>query len=384
MIDLYLFNTIINTIWYIFTILFLLYRFTSFFSYIYNFIRFCGKLFTGVHYVYDQIRIYIRKRRGFTNLSSDDESNEYLLPGQNTRHKTIFETCRDYVTKQYDYYYYKIFGKPRKTDNFTQNDTYIQLTETSLYSTKNESGDYYISKEQEIEKDLFTQQLNDLCANGSSIDFNAYIEKYNQSKQYQSQYDRFNYDKSQSSQTESQLFETVVLNGVDENEFDKRSKQHLDMSSSNMLFDTQFIKRSLRGTNQTQSTQTELNKSTEPIRLIIHETYPKQKSVKRSKLSLGSNIPTIEEEDEQEDEQEDKDGKIVYNINSDYKLDFNSVNKSEEDSEEDSENKSEYNNKNKDGEHDNNRIHGNSISYSLLKENTLDDYTSEILRNPYI
>ena len=111
MIDLYLFNTIVNTIWYIFTILFVLYRFTSFFSYIYNFVRFCGKLFNGIYFVYDQIRIYIRKRRGYVYLSSDDieaQNHDILLPDQNSKHKTLLQKCKDYFTKRYDYYYFKL------------------------------------------------------------------------------------------------------------------------------------------------------------------------------------------------------------------------------------------------------------------------------------
>ncbi len=53
--DLYLFNTIINMIWYMFTILFLLYKFTSFFSYMYNFVRFCGKIWKGVGWIKEQM-----------------------------------------------------------------------------------------------------------------------------------------------------------------------------------------------------------------------------------------------------------------------------------------------------------------------------------------
>ena len=55
MFDLYLFNTIINVLWYLFTVLFVLYRYTKFFSYIYNFVKFCGKLVTGASYVYSFI-----------------------------------------------------------------------------------------------------------------------------------------------------------------------------------------------------------------------------------------------------------------------------------------------------------------------------------------
>ena len=55
MIDIYLINTVINIIWYIFSILFVLYKFTSFFKYIYNFGKFLGKLTQNIFYVKDLV-----------------------------------------------------------------------------------------------------------------------------------------------------------------------------------------------------------------------------------------------------------------------------------------------------------------------------------------
>lgn len=70
MMDLYVFNTVINSIWYLFTILFVLYKFTSFFSYAYNFFKFCTKLWSFLKWAKDQITVYLRKRKGYTYLSS--------------------------------------------------------------------------------------------------------------------------------------------------------------------------------------------------------------------------------------------------------------------------------------------------------------------------
>ena len=49
--NLYIINTILNFCSTTFTLLFILYRFTSLFSYIIGFIKFCGKLFNGVVYL---------------------------------------------------------------------------------------------------------------------------------------------------------------------------------------------------------------------------------------------------------------------------------------------------------------------------------------------
>ncbi|NBP13888.1 hypothetical protein EBU95_05730 [bacterium] len=84
MIDLYLFNTVMNTIWYIFTILFVLYRFTSFFSYIYNFLRFCANLWTWVTWGWNEIVAFIRRRQGYIRIDPENpHDTEHLLPERN-------------------------------------------------------------------------------------------------------------------------------------------------------------------------------------------------------------------------------------------------------------------------------------------------------------
>lgn len=71
--ELTLFTNILNIIWYIFTVLFLLYKFTSFFTYMYNFVKFCGKLFKGIFYLKDQVKIYFVKRNSYSISERDLE-----------------------------------------------------------------------------------------------------------------------------------------------------------------------------------------------------------------------------------------------------------------------------------------------------------------------
>lgn len=66
--DLYLFNTIINTSWYLFTTLFILYKFTSFFSSIYGFVIFCKKLWTGAINIKNKFTTFLQKRNNYSTI----------------------------------------------------------------------------------------------------------------------------------------------------------------------------------------------------------------------------------------------------------------------------------------------------------------------------
>ena len=113
--DFYFLTSLVNMFWQIFTILFVLYRFTSFFSMMYNFILFVGKLLKGVVYIKDQISLYIARRRGYSYLSDDEihdlpsNRNRYTQPslytkvtnwifGRHTRTNIpLYETRTSYV-----------------------------------------------------------------------------------------------------------------------------------------------------------------------------------------------------------------------------------------------------------------------------------------------
>ena len=444
MIDLYLFNTIINTIWYIFTILFVLYRFTSFFSYIYNFVRFCGKLFNGIYFVYDQIRIYIRKRRGYVYLSSDDieaQDRDILLPDQNSKHKTLLQKCKDYFTKRYDYYYFKIFGKRRNNTTVRQDyNNPIHLTETSY--TSNSLNNY----SKQSEKDLFDKQLSELCANNSSIDFNDYIEQHSNLKHSMENSSLFdvNYKTGSSvkldkSRVDENLFQSVELNDGDssflnnnffknfnkpyenenENEnvsvnesanerdiYDSMQSNETDplinnvygVSDSNLLLDSSFMRR-IQTNVGTQS-------NTDNTNLFIkQDCYPKftKKIPTTMSSSYKRNIATIQEEDEEYDNsttkkrQKDKEeNKHVFRVGSLW--DDNDFYKAGGELE-----VLDLQNENKDTSVDiisNQQQYGvdinnsstylrNNISYSMITNNKMDsdsddDYASQILKNPYI
>lgn len=80
MLDFYFISAVVNMFWQIFTILFVLYRFTSFFTMIYNFFLFLGKLLKGVIYIKDQISLYIIKKKNYSYLSNDEIHNTPRTP----------------------------------------------------------------------------------------------------------------------------------------------------------------------------------------------------------------------------------------------------------------------------------------------------------------
>ena len=79
-------------IWQIFTILFVLYRFTSFFNMMYNFILFVNKLFKGLFYIKDQISLYINKRRGYSYFTEDQ-----LDGGLSSSQKSWFTKLKEWI-----------------------------------------------------------------------------------------------------------------------------------------------------------------------------------------------------------------------------------------------------------------------------------------------
>ena len=163
MFDLYLFNTIVNTIWYIFTILFVLYRFTSLFSYMYNFSRFCGKLFTGVHHIYT----YTKNTNRYQNIDTDTDIESQLRP------KSAFQKFKEMCKKKW----YQLFNKS-SPEVILKYETVFPLVETTtLHNSsryQNSSGyqpnssgyqpnsSNYSESNSVLEKQLFDRKIDEL------------------------------------------------------------------------------------------------------------------------------------------------------------------------------------------------------------------------------
>ena len=237
MLDLYLFNTIINTIWYIFTILFVLYKFTSFFSYIYNFTKFCGKIFIWTKYLYDQLILYLQKKKGYkySLLHDHDLESQTTNPNQ-----TYFQKIKTNIWKTYiKYKLYLGFSHRQPTTNHD-----IPLNTTSVQSNiKNES--YNCS-----EQDYFNNHINDL--NNSSIIFDYTNDKseqdstisFNLENSKNSSNDNFNFnDTFQSNNNDTfqsnnnDTFQSINLSNYNSNILSSSKKQY-NIESQTFMLDT--------------------------------------------------------------------------------------------------------------------------------------------------
>jgi hypothetical protein len=363
MIDLYLFNTIINTIWYLFTVLFVLYRFTSLFSYGYNFLRFCGKLFNSLYYVYDRITIYIKRRNGYEYVENQGD-----IESQNSQPKTLLQSCKTYLSKQYDHIYYKIFGK-RNNYNHPRDDR-INLAEITI---TNNIESFNINKNtKDYENELFDQQMNELSLNSSSIELNCIqTEVYEDSNEYDplmeqptvgnSELDAHLFDKSScnSNRNTRDVFHNVNLNN--------------DSFLNNNYFNTSNDTYTYSNDTYTYSNDT-YTYSNEPVHLIIKDkldTIPEnfvnfkvyeyeKEQAHTSEIINEENLnksvlETIFEEPEPNDKLNDKLNDEINDIhNYIYGNRVNHVN------------------------------HVNYGNYSYIQDDSSDELCKEILKNPYI
>lgn len=184
MIDIYFIQSILNIIWYIFSILFVLYKFTSFFSYIWNFIKFLGKFTKGVIYVSDQVKIFLTKRQAQqTELPRyNTDVNSFVNRGIDIRddpelRRDTFAT-QSFFTKSKKKINEFIFGK--------SNNNYIPLADTRLsYINSNLVNSSLINQnlansslveietlnENHLEKSLFKKHIDStMQSNYSDID----------------------------------------------------------------------------------------------------------------------------------------------------------------------------------------------------------------------
>jgi len=160
MSNLYLINTILNIISTTFTLLFLLYRFTSLFSYIIGFVKFCGKLFNGIVYLKNTALDYYYNRTGHINEDiehglSDSNDDYYSSDGVIYRsmhsNDSFFSKCKRKIYNMYNYLY------PKKSEY-----NIIPIYQTrSSYIIDNDNDNSDLNNHQ-IEQNIINQQINTL------------------------------------------------------------------------------------------------------------------------------------------------------------------------------------------------------------------------------
>lgn len=148
MIDFALINFIFNLISYFFGVLFILYKFTSFFTLAFNFFKFCGGFFSKLYYIGEQMKLYFVKKNNYSII--DEHINEKSFSGRiknwfnkiigrkNTQSMFIplFET--------YDNY----------NDNYNDNNTHSNVQFKSMYESDIFESDIEIDIESDIESDI--------------------------------------------------------------------------------------------------------------------------------------------------------------------------------------------------------------------------------------
>lgn len=77
--DIFLLSAIFGIIWNIFSVLFVLYKYTSLFTQVYKFTKFCCQIFSYTKSFYKKLTVYVNTKQGYFKLNPND-SNSYMYP----------------------------------------------------------------------------------------------------------------------------------------------------------------------------------------------------------------------------------------------------------------------------------------------------------------
>lgn len=246
MIDISVISAVLNIIWYFFTMLFFLYKFTSFFSYILNFGRFCWKLLTSVRYI-SNFLIY---RQNYTPI----EREIYI-----SENPSYFSKIKNNIKKTYHKAYYKIFKKHHHNSvNNNLFSTPLQTYETSdssIYNTQN--------SQESLENKLFHQHL-DYLNNSEQIDNSitpSIITRHTYSSPYSNNINR-SYMQNSHTNHLAQLNHSYVNHSLHFPPYSGNTNiKTYNVEDSNVLFQSQFIQNKF---NNSYNSSTVVNMNLEP------------------------------------------------------------------------------------------------------------------------
>lgn len=153
MADFYFITSVINMIWQIFTILFVLYRFTSFFNMMYNFAKFVGRLFTGLIYIKDRIHLYITKSSNYSYVNTSSQTTFQKLynkvkswfvksvPSNTTI--PLYETRESYINNSYYDDINDLDNVDSITETSSKHDTDFEYHLNNMIDSNYESNDFF-------------------------------------------------------------------------------------------------------------------------------------------------------------------------------------------------------------------------------------------------
>lgn len=151
MADFYFITSVINMIWQIFTILFVLYRFTSFFNMLYNFTKFIGRLFKGLIYIKDQISLYITKHSRYSYVNENSQTTfqklynnikSWFIKSPSTI-IPLYETRESYVNNLNDTDDVDEVSDMHTSLQSSRNDTDFEYHLNNMLDSNHESTDFF-------------------------------------------------------------------------------------------------------------------------------------------------------------------------------------------------------------------------------------------------
>lgn len=204
--NLYLINTILNICSTTFTLLFLLYRFTSLFSYIIGFIKFCGKLFNGIIYLKNlTVNYYYNRTSQITQDTTYTIDTEYGLNESSDHYYTsdgfVFRSVYSNETffnkikrKAYNLYHY-IYPKKNEYNVIPIYETRTSYIDDQLAGNNGNNCNNGISNitNTQIEKNLIIDHINNLLDEEDSDSISsAPLLWFDQQSPHNSAYNQYN------------------------------------------------------------------------------------------------------------------------------------------------------------------------------------------------
>lgn len=219
MIDIFFVNTVINIIWYIFSILFVLYKFTSFFSYIYNFGKFLGRITQGAFYIKDRVVEFTEHRR-----------NQHITRPTQVPSHSFFAKIKTNIKNYF-------WGTPKEEIVLPM---YTRVSDISFKPQRNKNEDLHFEN---CINELMTQPKPkssfisiDLAQNINDSNYESYYDTSCPTSELSERYIE------QKIQDKNQDFINELENVDNESE---NIKQKFTIQDSNMLFNSDFIKTTL-------------------------------------------------------------------------------------------------------------------------------------------
>ena len=258
MIDIYFIQSILNIIWYIFSILFVLYKFTSFFSYIWNFVKFLGKFTKGIIYVSDQVKIFLTKRQAQQTELPRYNTDTDLLTNIGIDIRDDPELRRNTSANQ------NFFAKSKKKLNEfifgKSHNNYIPLTDTRLSYINNLNSSLINSNltnsslveietlnKNHLEKSLFNKHIDStMQSNYSDVSDMDGFKNISIASSYpppQNIPQTSNNNNMSSSLFSSELTEKPFAEEPSAENIPKMNGNHDPKMNSNMFFESTFIKK---------------------------------------------------------------------------------------------------------------------------------------------